>query len=192
VPDFVAVAADDGGIAGYVPKEAALGTNGSGPGGMKVRTWPVYAKDLRTVVGYLVPDKGFVPLGVDPARVPNRVSSVAPSQSPGPGVGQLAVYMKNDSSVIRWTAISEDGVLTAGSSEWPVSAGAGCYSVGPGASVVLVDRDPAETGARAISTVYTSSGSGVAAAIWVVIDHAGFPTYGTGVPGWWLGGALTC
>lgn len=40
---------------------------------------PVYGPDLTAVVGQLVPDKGFVPAGVDPASVPSRPVEVAPA-----------------------------------------------------------------------------------------------------------------
>lgn len=46
--------------------------------------WPVvYGDDLRTVVGQMVPGKGFVPVGVDPATVPTFAVEVGPSVDPG-------------------------------------------------------------------------------------------------------------
>lgn len=32
--------------------------------------WPVYGEDLKTLVGHMVPGRGFVPLGVDEKSVP--------------------------------------------------------------------------------------------------------------------------
>ena len=38
-------------------------------GGRLSQPFPVYDRDLRTVVGHMYPDKGFVPIGTDPAAV---------------------------------------------------------------------------------------------------------------------------
>lgn len=70
-PDFLAVAGRDAGIAGYARKEDVLG-----PGDA---AFPVYGDDLRTVVGQMVPGKGFVPVGVDPATVLTFAVEVGPS-----------------------------------------------------------------------------------------------------------------
>jgi hypothetical protein len=83
VPDFVPVWGRDGtSYAGYVPKAFALGL--SAPTKVTGRPvdpdWPVYADDLKTLVGYMVPDKGFVPLGVDRNKVPSLPAEVAPAQ----------------------------------------------------------------------------------------------------------------
>lgn len=62
VPDFIVVWDNVGRMAGYVRKELVLG----GIDG----DWPVYASDLVSVVGHMVPNKGFVPLGIDSSTVP--------------------------------------------------------------------------------------------------------------------------
>ncbi len=75
VPDFVGVAGAEG-VVGYVAKDAVLNDPGD-------QTWPVYGDDLRTVVGQLMPGRGFVPLGVDPAAIPTYAVQVGPGE---PGV----------------------------------------------------------------------------------------------------------
>jgi hypothetical protein len=72
VPAFISVLAPDGSIAGYISRESLLNpSNGKrdSQGRPMAASWPVFADDLKTIVGYEVPDKGFVPLGVDPASV---------------------------------------------------------------------------------------------------------------------------
>ena len=83
VPDFVPVWGREGTTyAGYVPKEFALGLTEPTKveGRPVVPDWPVYAEDLKTLVGFMVPDKGFVPLGVDRSKVPNFPVEVAPAE----------------------------------------------------------------------------------------------------------------
>ncbi len=75
VPDFVAVAGREGGIAGYVPKEFVLG-------GSDETHWHVFSDDLTTVVGHMYPEKGFVPLGVDPDSIPPFPVQQGPSFQP--------------------------------------------------------------------------------------------------------------
>ena len=75
VPDFVSTYGRDGeSIAGYVPKEYLLHANL--PVVSKdlptLPDIPVYGEDLKTLVGHMVPGKGFIPLGVDPATIPAR------------------------------------------------------------------------------------------------------------------------
>ena len=78
VPDFVAYAGRADRIIGWVPKEYLLdpGAHCRGP---QCDPIPVYADDLRTLIGHDVPDRGFVPLGVDPRTVPERPVQVGPS-----------------------------------------------------------------------------------------------------------------
>jgi hypothetical protein len=74
VPDFVSVYGRDGvSIAGYVPKAYLLRTNMPSVSKEVPRLpdIPVYGEDLTSLVGHMVPDKGFVPLGVDPATIPS-------------------------------------------------------------------------------------------------------------------------
>ena len=71
VPDFVSAYGQDGvTIAGYVPKALLLHHSGSVPGSPdnppQDQALPVYGEDLTTLVGHMVPGKGFVPLSVTP------------------------------------------------------------------------------------------------------------------------------
>ena len=93
VPDFVPALARDGTtIAGYVPKAYLIESGGVLPGTPsnppQASPDPVYAEDLTTLVGHMVPGVGFVPLGssVPSAGPPESVApaSVAPSASAGP------------------------------------------------------------------------------------------------------------
>ncbi len=80
-PDFIAVAAPTGGIAGYVSR-AMLDAPGPVNGFVgQAPDLPVYADDLRTLVGYSVAGRGFVPLGSEPGTVATLPVRVAPSGS---------------------------------------------------------------------------------------------------------------
>jgi hypothetical protein len=87
VPDFVRAWAGDGvTVAGYVPKRFLLG-GGTLPGSPSAppqpEPAPVYADDLTTLVGHMVPGIGFVALGASaPPALPSP--SVAPSAAPSP------------------------------------------------------------------------------------------------------------
>jgi hypothetical protein len=77
VPDFIAYVGRTDRIIGWVPKSYLLEP------GQHCRVpqcpIPVYADDLVTLIGHDVPGRGFVPLGVDPAAVPERPVLVGPS-----------------------------------------------------------------------------------------------------------------
>jgi hypothetical protein len=72
VPDYVAVWNREGtAIAGYVAKDVLLGANEPTiTTRAEASRIPVYADDLATIVGYMVPDKGFVQPGVNPDLLP--------------------------------------------------------------------------------------------------------------------------
>lgn len=78
VPDFVAYAGRTDRIIGWVPKSYLLdpAQHCLGP---QCEPIPVYADDLTTLIGHDVPDRGFIPLGVDPAPVPEQPVVVGPS-----------------------------------------------------------------------------------------------------------------
>jgi hypothetical protein len=87
VPDFVPVWDRDGTtVAGYIPKAYILGptlptvTSSRPEGGIA----PVYADDLTTLVGHMYPDRGFVPLGVDPNSIPTIPVQQGPPSSGAP------------------------------------------------------------------------------------------------------------
>lgn len=82
VPDYVSQLGPDGVIVGYVSREAMIDPSGGARDALGrpiAATWPVYGEDLKTLVGYVVPDKGFVPVGVDPATVDSIPVTVAPA-----------------------------------------------------------------------------------------------------------------
>lgn len=85
VPDFVSVVNGRGQVVGYVPKQDLIptrslpATDGSDQPKAAIRnaqtasmTMTVYGPDLKTVVGHLYPDQGFVPLGINPNAVPHK------------------------------------------------------------------------------------------------------------------------
>lgn len=78
VPDFISYVGRTDRIIGWVPKSYLLdpGQHCNGP---QCDPIPVYADDLTTFIGHDVPGRGFVPLGVDPATVPERPVVVGPS-----------------------------------------------------------------------------------------------------------------
>jgi hypothetical protein len=78
VPDFVAYVGRTDGIIGWVPKSFLLEPE-QHCRGPQCDPIPVYADDLATLMGHDVPGRGFVPLGVDPAAVPERPVLVGPS-----------------------------------------------------------------------------------------------------------------
>jgi len=82
VPDYISQLGRDGTIVGYTSKVALTDPTGGARdalGRPMAATWPVFADDLKTVVGHLVPDKGFIPVGVDPASVDSFPVRVAPA-----------------------------------------------------------------------------------------------------------------
>jgi hypothetical protein len=68
VPDYIPALDQAGNQVGYVSKDLAI-TNGAPP----TQPIPVYASDLQTIVGYMYPGRGFVPLGTSPDAVPTIV-----------------------------------------------------------------------------------------------------------------------
>lgn len=83
VPDFVATSGPTGDIVGYVattdlvPRAVSVGRP-------QARVIPVFGEDLQTLVGHLYPSKGFVPLGVDPAMIPEIPAVVGPADATAP------------------------------------------------------------------------------------------------------------
>lgn len=82
VPDFIPALARDGTtIAGYVPKRYLIGPFDDLPGTPSSPPQqppvPVFADDLATLVGHMVPGVGFVPLGASPLPIAPS-ASVAP------------------------------------------------------------------------------------------------------------------
>jgi hypothetical protein len=90
VPDFVSALTQDGvTIAGYVPKRYLIGPFDRLPGTPsnppQDAPQPVFADDLTTLVGHMVPGSGFVPLGSPaPTAGPRESVASAPAVSTGP------------------------------------------------------------------------------------------------------------
>jgi hypothetical protein len=184
-PDFIAVAGRDGGVAGYVLREMLLPAPADG-------AIPVYGEDLRTVVGQMIPDKGFVPAGVDPSTVPTFPIQVAPSGAPaGDGTGQVVLYVRNDAASQAWIAVHAAGQLTHGTGFWGGAIGAGCYPMPAGSRLVLLDRSPTQPGAQVVRPIYSRGQEAEPPSLWVTIGGDGVVTQGTDVPAWW-GEPLAC
>lgn len=84
-PDFIAVATGHGDEVGYVPKRFLFPDPTTSAVIPRSEPWPVYAEDLRTLIGHMVQGKGFVPLGVDPSTIPDFPVRAGPSaDSPAP------------------------------------------------------------------------------------------------------------
>ena len=91
-PDFIAVAGREDGIAGWVAKSYVFPTERvvkGRPGALPPADppEPVYADDLRTVVGYLVVGEGFVPLVDHPIAesTAGPLRAHTPEATPVPG-----------------------------------------------------------------------------------------------------------
>jgi hypothetical protein len=186
-PDFIAVAGRDGvTTAGYIRKEAVLGAPGE-------VSWPVYGEDLRTVVGQMVPGKGFVPAGVDPATLPDIPVQTAPSGAPsGDGSGQVVLYVRNDAAAEAWIAIQQGGQLARSVGFWGGNAGVGCFPMSVGARLVMVDRPPDQAGAVVLRALYSRGQEAEPPALWITVGSNGSVMQGRGVPGWWSGGPPAC
>ena len=78
VPDFVAYAGRTDRIIGWVPKSYLLDPE-QHCRGPQCEPIPVYGDDLVTLIGHDVPGRGFVPIGADPATVPEQLFIAGPS-----------------------------------------------------------------------------------------------------------------
>lgn len=177
-PDFLAVAGRDAGIAGYARKADVLGF-GDAP-------FPVYGDDLRTVVGQMVPGRGFVATGVDPASVPTFAVEVASSGSPsGEASGQVVLYVRNDESDEAWITVEVAGQRWNSTGFWGRNMGVGCYSMPAGSRLVLLDRSPEQPGASVVRAIYVRGQETEPPSLWIMIGKDGSVQQGTGVPDWW-------
>jgi hypothetical protein len=182
-PDFIAVAGRESGIAGYARREDILNPTD--------HAFPVYGDDLRTVVGQMVPGKGFIPVGVDPNAIPKLPVVVAPATQNAPDGSKVVIYVRNDTTTTMWNGVLVNGAVTDGGGFWGENIGAGCYAMPAGSQLVLLDRSPSDAQASVIRLVYTRGLEPEAPQMWVAADSAGDITQGVGVPDWW-GEALSC
>lgn len=176
-PDFIAVVGRDAGIADYARKEDVL-SPGDAP-------FPVYGDDLRTVVGQMVPGKGFIPAGVDPNTVPKIPVVVAPSVQDQPDGSKVVLYVRNDSPTEVRDAVLVEGRITDSGGYWGQNMGVGCYSMPVGSRLVLLDRSASQPGAAVVREIYTRGGEPEVPSLWILISTDGTVQQGTGVPDWW-------
>lgn len=185
-PDFIAVAGNDEPVIGYVRKAFVL--SGGGPGGVNE---PVYAEDLQTVIGHMVLGKGFVPLGVDPATVPDIPVVVAPSfDAAAPPVPAVAIYVRNQSDERIWFAERVGDLLLGGGAF--DDAGVSSTYHGEGEEIVVVDRSPQGPGVRVLRSVYARGESNEDVVLGVNVSPDGEITQGSGVPEWWRSNPQRC
>lgn len=177
-PDFVAVAGRNGGIAGYARKEDVLGP--------RAAAVPVYGDDLRTVIGQMVPGRGFVPTGIDPSTVPTLAVQVAPSGAPsGTSNGQIVVYVRNDAVTQVWVTVLVDGRPWDTTGFWGQNKATGCYSMPAGSRLVMLDRAPEQAGAKVLREIYVRGPETDPPSLWISIGTDGQIQQGTGAPAWW-------
>ena len=185
MPDFIAVAGDVGQV-GWVERAAVTDPSD--------RAWPVYADDLRTVVGQLVPGKGFVPAGVDPNTVPKKDVQVAPASPAAPAPPNVMVFVRNCSSTMAWIGVTNAGqVLPGAAGYWPNGyVGSGDFVVPDGGQAVVLDRDPTDPGAAPRQLIYVGGSAPGPVARWVDIDASGNAMVGGGTPERWAGVKPPC
>lgn len=155
-----------------------------GPG--DAAPFPVYGDDLRTVVGKMVPGRGFVAAGVDPASVPTFAAEVGPSgSSSGEASGQVVLYVRNDESAEAWITVEVGGQRWNSTGFRAQNMGVGCYSMPAGSRLVLLDRSPEQPGASVVRAIYVRRQEAEPPSLWIMIGKDGSIQQGTGVPGWW-------
>lgn len=192
VPDFIAVAGRDDGIAGYVPRRFLLPDPSSAPVSAD-EAWPVYAADLQTLVGHMVPDRGFVPLGVDPATIPTFDAVAGPSSVAGASPsGATTIYVRNSTDSTRWIALLVDGRAAPPESGFEPGIWVACMSILGVAQIALFDRDPTDAGARILQVVQLQGDSANPAPVWIDFDRSTPAVIGGGVPAWWSGPPQVC
>ena len=178
-PDFIAVAGPGSGIAGYARKEDVLDP-GDGP-------FPVYGEDLRTIVGQMVPGKGFVPAGVDPRTVPEIPVVVGPSGLNPPDPTRVILYVRNDASREIDIAVLVGGNLGDGVGFLAHNFGVGCFTMPTGSQLVLLDRAQSDPGVSIERVLYTRGSDTNGSSLWIAVKGVGALSRGVGVPRWWVG-----
>lgn len=176
-PDFIAVAGRDAGITGYARSQDVLNPQD--------QPFLVYGEDLRTVVGQMVPGKGFIPVGVDPNTVPNIPVVVGPVGQNPPDGSKVIIYVRNDSPTIISLAVLVEEEVTAAGGYWGQNMGAGCYSMAPGSKLVLLDREPSDADASVLRVLYTRGAEPEGISLWIAVSSDGTMSQGVGVPAWW-------
>lgn len=189
-PDFIAVVAGDRDEVGYVPKRFFFREGMTSSELPRSDPWPVYAEDLRTLIGHMVQGKGFVPLGVNPATIPEFPVRVGPSSEPA-GPPTWTVYVRNALGATIWFASVADGkIVAAGGVQRGI--GAECISSPPGARLIIADRPPEVAGVKARREIKVPGNLGEGTTVWIDVDTQGTITEGQGIPGWWPDPPLGC
>jgi hypothetical protein len=183
VPDFVAVVGDGPDIVGYARRDDVLGPSDN--------PFPVFGNDLRTIVGQMVPGKGFVRAGVDPNAVPNIPVVVGPATAPPQNSSNVVLYVRNGSASMINTALIVHGSVTTGAGFWAQYTGAECETMASGDQLALLDRSLTDVSARITRVLYTRGNEPQPPQLWIDVDSAGTVAQGVGVPPWW-GAAQSC
>ena len=192
-PDFIAVAGVDRDIVGYVPKRFLFPQPTTSAELPHEEPWPVYAEDLRTLIGHMVQGKGFVPLGVDPATVPDRPVEQGPSFPLPSGASRgLTVYVRNAIAKQTWIGVMIGGVPGGPFYAFGSGVGVGCLSLVEGGRAVVLDRPPQDAGAGTGREIHVGGDQGAGAAVWVDVNGQGLVIDGQGVPPWWTDAAQSC
>jgi hypothetical protein len=177
VPDFLAVAGREDGIAGYARSGDVLGASD--------RAFPVYADDLRTVVGQMVPGKGFIPAGVDPDTVPDIPVEAGPVDPNPPDGSRVTLYVRNDSPAILNVAVLTEGAITEAVGFWGRNLGVGCFSMALGSRLVVLAGEPSNAIPLVRQLLYTRGPAPEGVTIWIAMNGDGAITQGRDVPAWW-------
>lgn len=187
VPDFIAVAGDDGGIAGYMPKEY-LFPEQADSGRPGDTDWPVFAEDLQSLIGHMVTGRGFVALGVDPATVPTFAVRTRPSLAAPPGgTTSLTLYVRNGTTQQAWFAVHPESA-----SGYNHGLGVGCFNAVAGEALVMLDRAPQDADAQILLTIHRRTEAKEGPTLWVDVGSDGAISQGEGVPEWWVGDPQVC
>jgi hypothetical protein len=133
----------------------------------------------------MVPDKGFIPAGVDPNTVPQFPVVVAPSGQGEQDGSKVVLYVRNDSPSEVYRATLAEGRITDSGGYGGEDMGVGCFSMPEGSRLVLLDRKYTEPGASVLREIYTRGPEPEAPSLWIAIGDDGTITQGTGVPEWW-------
>jgi len=192
MPDFIAVGGRNGEIVGYVSRNYFLqGRAGQGRGA--AGPWPVYADDLRTIVGQLLPGKGFVPRGVDPDSIPDVPVEVGPSaRASGDGPHRVAAYVRVAAPGEAWIAsVSSVGVITTAMAFDP-GMGVACISPAEGGRISVIDGNPEVGPRRERAVLYVESDGGASSDVWVDVGSSSAVSHGFGVPDWWPSAPEAC
>jgi hypothetical protein len=181
VPDFIAVAGADGGSPGYVPARFLLDPPTDEP-------VPVYGDDLVTLVGHMVPGRGFVALGINPQSIPTFTTGVGPPPGRSTGRG-VTVYVRNASDRTAWIAVLRGDAL--GDAQGYDEPGIGCLAMEPGDRLVRLATAPREAPFEIMQTLFVDRGTDLPAQ-WLDVAADGSATRGAGVPSWWTDGPPPC